>query len=77
MLDPSTDLNFHLRLAQCMSDAEMKKEEVARMISVSETTMANWLRGKTFPRWQSIRKLAQLFGVSYWWLRTGTGENNV
>lgn len=74
MFDPSTNLNFHSRLVQCMAKAEMKKEEVARAVDVSEITIANWLRGRTFPRWQSIRKLAQLFGVSYWWLRTG--ENN-
>ena len=71
MRDPRSDFGFHLRLTRCMVDAKMKKEEIAAAIGVSETTMINWLKGRAFPRWQSILKLAKLFGVSYWWLRTG------
>jgi transcriptional regulator with XRE-family HTH domain len=39
--------------------------EAAEQIGVSEQALRNWERGKTFPTVPFIRKLEEVYGVSY------------
>lgn len=40
------------------------QEKVAKLLSVSQTIIAKYEKGKAYPRRNTLRKLSDLFGVS-------------
>lgn len=44
---------------------QMLQKDAARALEVSIDTLSNWERGKTFPDVPHIKKIEDLYGVSY------------
>lgn len=49
----------------------LKNSDVSRATGISNMTLSDWKRGKTKPKTENIRKLADFFGVSVDYLTTG------
>lgn len=43
----------------------LTQKEAARLLGVSESTLLNYEKGKTFPSQPTIRKMEELYGLSY------------
>lgn len=46
-------------------NSQMKQVEAAEKLKISVETLSNWENGKTFPDVMQIRKIEDLYGVSY------------
>lgn len=44
---------------------QMKQADAARALKISVETLSNWENGKTFPDVPQIKKIENLYGVSY------------
>ncbi|WP_297202816.1 helix-turn-helix domain-containing protein [Thermanaeromonas sp.] len=51
-------------LKQLRQRVGLRQEDVARMVGVERSTVANWERGAKQPSLETLVKLSQLFGVS-------------
>ncbi|MGB9860066.1 MAG: helix-turn-helix transcriptional regulator [Moorellaceae bacterium] len=51
-------------LKQLREKRGLRQEDVAKMVGVERTTVANWERGAKQPSLETLVKLSQLFGVS-------------
>ncbi len=40
-------------------------EQASKKLGVSKDTLSNWERGKTFPSVIQVKKIEELYGVSY------------
>lgn len=49
----------------------LKNSDVSRATGISNMTLSDWKRGKTKPKTENIRKLADFLGVSVDYLTTG------
>lgn len=43
----------------------MKQTDAAKLLGISVETLSNWENGKTFPSVMQIKKIEDLYGVSY------------
>ncbi|HUX22359.1 MAG TPA: cobalamin-dependent protein [Spirochaetia bacterium] len=59
---------FAERLRILRGERGLRQLEVARKIGVAQTTIANYEQGTRFPEEATLRKIADLFGVSIDWL---------
>lgn len=46
-------------------NAGLTQEEAARKLGVSEYSVSNWERGKTYPDIPALKKIEHLYGVDY------------
>lgn len=56
-----------------MAERGLSQQQVADAVVVAQTAVSGWLRG-AIPRRRMMLALAECFGVSHDWLRTGQGE---
>lgn len=56
------------RLKEAMATAGKKQLQVAKETGLSHSTISRYLSGKVEPRQEAVIKLAQVLGVSEWWL---------
>lgn len=70
------------RIKQSREDKNLLQEEVAKLTSVSKTSISHWERGHTKPSGENIIALAAALNVDAGWLitgirprRFGTGDN--
>ena len=57
-------------------DRGMKDADVARETGITKSTFSDWKNGRSKPKDEKIKKIADLFGVSVEYLRTGEEDNN-
>ena len=62
------------RIRQVRRNSQLTQRQLAERMSISHATIAHWEVGDMVIGDQSLRKLANFFGVSAEWLKTGTGE---
>nr|DAG31853.1 MAG TPA: Repressor protein CI [Caudoviricetes sp.] len=55
---------FSSRLQYLLSQNDMKQSELAKILSVSESTVGKWILMKAMPRMGIIQKLSDYFHVS-------------
>lgn len=60
-------MDFSQRLSEIMSERNISAYRLAKEIAVHQTTIKNWLDGKT-PRIEHMQKIADYFNVSIEWL---------
>lgn len=46
-------------------NAGLTQEEAAKELGVSEYSVSNWERGKTYPDIPALKKIERLYGVDY------------
>lgn len=46
-------------------NANLKQEEAAKKLGITTDTLSNWENGKTFPNVPQIKKIEDLYGLSY------------
>ncbi|MFZ5875162.1 MAG: helix-turn-helix domain-containing protein [Nitrospirota bacterium] len=61
------------RLARALEHAHLSNEDMAEHLGCAETTIRNYLSGRTHPRRPTIRDWALRCGVPFEWLNDGTG----
>lgn len=44
---------------------QMQQKDAARVLGVAVETLSNWENGKTFPNVPQIKKIEEVYGVSY------------
>ena len=59
--------------AKLMEDHNVTSYRVAKDTGVSQTTLSDWKRGRSVPKLEKLKKLADYFGVSVEYLM-GNGE---
>ena len=64
---------FHRRLAMVLADDGREQKEIARLIGVTSSQLANWKRDVS-PRVSIIAQLIEVLGVDGHWLMTGEGS---
>ena len=52
----------------------MKQHQIADRLGLTQQAIQSWERGKSSPRLQKMRKLAEVLNVSEEWLSTGNGS---
>jgi len=57
-----------VRLEEARTDKNMTKKEVAYYLSIDQSTYGKYELGKREPDYETVCKLADLFGVSVDWL---------
>jgi transcriptional regulator with XRE-family HTH domain len=62
------------RLRRAREDKGYSQRETADHIGVIPLTIKFWESGRTFPQWENLRKLADFYGVSVVYLRTGQSQ---
>ena len=53
----------------------VKNSDVARATGISNMTLSDWKRGKSVPKYDKMRKIAEYLNVSAYYLMTGTEKN--
>ena len=43
----------------------LKQEDAAKLLGITQDTLSNWENGKTFPTVPQIKKIEDLYGVPY------------
>ncbi len=64
-------MNFGDRLQELRNKTNLRQEDVAKKIGVGRTTYAMYEQGKREPDYETLLKIAELFGVSTDYLLTG------
>lgn len=54
-----------IKLRAARVNAGLSQKEAASILGVSNKTLLNWEKGKSFPKQPMIEKLCELYGVSY------------
>lgn len=62
---------FKITLAAARVNAGYSQTEAAKALNVSNSTLCNWEKGKTFPDQPMIEKICLLYNVSYDNIRFG------
>lgn len=62
------------RLFEIRTEHGFTREEASAMIGVSHASWSNWEGGRYNPGADSIKQIADTFGVTKEWLETGLGE---
>lgn len=50
--------------------------QVSKATGISQSTLSDWKNGKTTPKADKVKKIAEFFGVSERYLMTGSDEPN-
>lgn len=64
------------RIRMLLDKNGMTQADLARKTDVAETTVSRYLNGSRRPKAPFLRKVADLFGVSMFWLVYGDEEKN-
>lgn len=43
----------------------LKQEEAAKKLGITQDTLSNWENGKTFPNVPQIKRIEELYGIPY------------
>lgn len=58
-------MNIKITLKAARVNAGLTVKDVSKYCNISESTIKNWERGKSFPKPPAIEKLCKLYGVGY------------
>lgn len=61
-------LTFGSRLKQARNDKKLTQAEAAKLVGIDDTTLSKYENDKSEPDNETLRKLIELYGVSYDWL---------
>ncbi|WP_017187232.1 helix-turn-helix domain-containing protein [Alkalibacillus haloalkaliphilus] len=64
------------RLRDIRKQKNMTQEEVAKKIEVGRTTYAMYEQGRREPDYETLKKICELFEVSYDYLLNGSEQSN-
>lgn len=62
------------RIKQARRELGWSQAELARRMSVTQPSVAEWESGRKVPNMNNLVRLAKLFDVGFEWLSTGRGE---
>lgn len=54
-----------ITLSAARVNAGYSQKEAAKLLNISNKTLCNWEKGKTFPDQPMIEKICDLYGVTY------------
>lgn len=54
-----------ITLSAARVNAGYSQKQAAELLNISNKTLCNWEKGKTFPEQPMIEKLCNLYGVTY------------
>lgn len=56
---------MEITLKAARINKQLQQKDAARALGVSVDTLSNWENGKTFPSVPQIKKIEEIYGVSY------------
>lgn len=56
---------FKITLEAARVNAHLSQKEAAKLLKVSNTTLCNWEKGKSFPNAEKIAELCKIYGCPY------------
>lgn len=62
------------RIKQARQERGWSQAELARRMSVTQPSVAEWESGRKAPNMKNLVRLAKLLDVGFEWLSTGRGE---
>lgn len=62
------------RIKRARREREWSQAELARRMSVTQPSVAEWESGRKAPNMKNLVRLAKLLDVGFEWLSTGRGE---
>lgn len=63
------------RISKLLRESGLRQKEFANKIGVTEAQVSSWKTGRNEPDTDNLVKIAEYFGVSVKWLRTGLNDN--
>lgn len=66
--------DFASRVIDGRRKLNLTQEELAELIGVDKRSISTYENGHTFPREETLRRLAGVFGVDAYWLATGNSK---
>lgn len=57
--------NIAITLKAARVNAGLRQKEAAQMLGVTDNTLRNWEDGRTFPSVPQIKKIEELYRISY------------
>ena len=54
-----------ITLKAALVNKNMQQKDAARVLVIAVDTLSNWEKGKTFPNVPQIKKIEEVYGVSY------------
>lgn len=70
---------FNIKLRELRKHYNYTQADIAKILGISDTAVANYEKGKRRPEYETLTKLADLFGVTIDYLigRNGTWKNEM
>ena len=65
------------RIETLLAEKGTPKQEFYEAVGISSASMSQWRAGKIIPRYQTLERIAEYFGISYESLITGEKEKPV
>ena len=66
-------MDFSWRLKLVMFDRELSNQELAVKLETSKSQISRWVNGHIRPRTSTVRKIADVYDVSFEWLEEDKG----
>lgn len=73
-MNDAGERNFSDLLREVIHSLRLKDIEFAQQCGIKKATLSNYVNGKSFPDWQTLREIVRVFGINPSWLLTGEGE---
>jgi len=73
-MNDAGERNFSDLLREIIHSLRLKDIEFAQQCGIKKATLSNYVNGKSFPDWQTLREIVRVFGINPSWLLTGEGE---
>ena len=70
-------MNLTTRILRSRKEKKLSQQALADLIGVSRSALAQWETEMSSPSLQNLRKMAELLNVSFEWLATGRGNQNL
>ncbi len=70
-------MTLTIRLIKTRREKRLSQQALADLIGVSRSALAQWETDMSRPSLSNLRKIAEIFDISFEWLATGRGNQYV
>ncbi|MCY4177346.1 MAG: helix-turn-helix transcriptional regulator [Endozoicomonadaceae bacterium] len=67
-------MHLTIRIIKARREKKLSQQALADLIGISRSALAQWETELSRPTLKSLRKMAEVLGVSFEWLATGRGN---
>ncbi len=70
-------MNLTTRILRSRKEKKLSQQALADLIGVSRSALAQWETEMSSPSLENLRKMAEILNISFEWLATGRGNQNL